>query len=210
MRRQSALLPLCAFAAAVTAAMPGLAADPARLIAGLGFELQSVVSGLPNEQRPAEFRRLFETDFDVPRIARFVFGRSWQMVSPDQQLQLLAMFEDYLIASYGDRLVDYANRGETPVVTGSRRVPGGAVVSSQVALARNPTQGGRGAPLAPITVDWRLVKHHHTYKIVDVIVDGVSMAVTQRLDFAGAIEREGGEPTALVSVLRARIAGGTP
>jgi phospholipid transport system substrate-binding protein len=210
MTRQSALIPLCAFAAAALLAAPSLAADPARMIAGLGIELQSVVRTIPDERRPAEFRRIFEQDFDLPQIAQFVFGRSWQLGSPAQQLPVLASFENYLIASYGDRLVDYANRGETPIVTGSRHVPGGAIVSSEVVLGRNPTQGGRGVPLAPVTVDWRLVKEGGVYKIVDVIVDGVSMAVTKRLELADAIEREGGEPTAIVSVLRARSTGGAP
>jgi phospholipid transport system substrate-binding protein len=153
---------------------------------------------------------LFEQDFDLQQIAGFVFGRCWRLASPAQQRQLLASFEDYLIASYGDRLVEYAERGETPIVIGSRPDADGLIVSSEVPLARNPTQGGRGAPLPPVQVDWRLDAENGGYKIIDVIVDGVSMAVTERLEFAVALEREGGEPSALVALMRARTASGLP
>jgi phospholipid transport system substrate-binding protein len=208
--KRTALISFLAFFGAAPLAQPSLAADPAEMIAGLGEQLQFVARHVPSDRRPAEFQRLFEQDFDLPQIAGFVFGRCWRLATAGQQRQLLASFEDYLIATYGDRLVDYADRGETPVVTSARRTEDGAIVSSQVVLARNPTQGGRGVPLAPVRVDWRLVDESGAYKIVDVIVDGVSMAVTERLDFAEALEREGGELGALATLLRARTANAVP
>lgn len=191
-------------AAATVPSSPTQAEDATGFIAGLGTQLEFVARDVPTEQRTAEFRQLFRQDFDVPVIARFVFGRYWQIATPPQQQELLAVFEDYLVSSYGARLSAYADSGQAPIVIGSRPVEDGALVSSEVNLGRNPTQGGRGAPLAPIRVDWSVVEEGGTYKIIDVIFDGVSMAVTQRLEFADEIQRDGGQLPALVALLRER------
>jgi phospholipid transport system substrate-binding protein len=197
---------LLAGATVVSTPGAGAGADPTAFIAGLGAQLQIVTRTVPTEQRPAEFRQLFRQDFDVPAIARFVFGRYWQVATPPQQQELLAGFEDFLVSSYGGRLSAYADSGAAPVVLGSRPVEDGALVSSEVILGRNPTQGGRGAALPPIRVDWRLNEAAGAYRITDVIIDGVSMAVTQRLEFANVIQREGGQVPALVAMLRQQTA----
>jgi phospholipid transport system substrate-binding protein len=210
MPRTPTLIALLAVSAATALAIPSHAADPTQMIAGLGLQLQFVARHVPSERRAVEFERLFEQSFDLPQIARFVFGSYWRAATPAQQQELLASFEAYLAATYGERLIDYADRGETPIVTGCRREAEGMIVSSEVALARNPTQGGRGAPLAPVRVDWRLVNNGNDYKITDVIVDGISLALTERLEFAQAVERDGGKPAALVALLRTRTASAAP
>ncbi|HUC70012.1 MAG TPA: ABC transporter substrate-binding protein [Stellaceae bacterium] len=207
MTRRSVLGAAAVLAAVTAPSTPGVAADPAAFIAGLGAQLQIVARNVPSDQRPAEFRQLFDQDFDMPAIARFVFGRYWQIATALQQQELLAVFEDYLVSTYGDRLSAYADSGRAPIVIGSRPIEDGALVSSEVIFGRNPTQGGRGAPLAPIRVDWRLTEAGEAYKITDVIVDGVSMAITQRSEFAGEIQRQGGQVPALVDMLREETAG---
>ena len=57
-----------------------------------------------------------------------------------------------------------------------------------------------GAP--PLKVDWRVGKSAKGYKINDVVVEGVSMAVTQRQEFASVIQRNGGQIDALLKLLR--------
>jgi phospholipid transport system substrate-binding protein len=88
-------------------------------------------------------------------------------------------------------------------VTGSRLDPEGAVVSSQINLANGggPRAGGHGPTVLPIKVDWHLTAQNGSYKINDVVVDGISMAVTQRSEFTSAIERQGGQVQALLATL---------
>ena len=78
-------------------------------------------------------------------------------------------------------------------MTGSRAAPDGSLVSSEIVRPN-------GAP--PAKVDWLLTEHDGAYKISDVIVEGVSMAVTQRSEFASVIQRHGGQVEGLITALR--------
>ena len=92
-------------------------------------------------------------------------------------------------------------------MTGSRLDPEGTVVSSQINIANGggPRAGGHGPTVLPIKVDWRLTAQNGSYKINDVIVDGISMAVTQRFEFTSAIERDGGQLQGLLASLRQQM-----
>ena len=85
---------------------------------------------------------------------------------------------------------------------GSARPEGdnASVVQSQIALA-NSNQ-------PPVRVDWRVTGHGNAYKISDVTVEGVSMALTQRQEFASVIQRGGGQLDALLKVLREKTGQG--
>lgn len=177
--------------------LPAAAADPTALISSLGNRALEVLGkGTTEAQRAARFRELLREDFDVPGIARFVLGRYWNTATEEQRAEFVKLFEGYVAQAYATRLAEYA--GETFKVTGSRPDPDGAVVSSQIL---------RPAGQAPIKVDWRLSGRGGVYKISDVSVDGISMAVTQRSEFASVIQHNGGQVEGLIAMLRQRSAG---
>ena len=174
------------------------AADPAAVITNLGNRALEVLgkSATP-AQRVARFHELFREDFDVPGIARFVLGRYWKTATTEQQGEFTKLFEDYIALVYSSQLAAYS--GETLRVTGSRADPEGAIVASEII---RPS----GAP--PVKVDWHMTDQHGTYKISDVAVDGISMAVTQRSEFASVIQRNGGQVQGLIAMLRDKTANG--
>ena len=183
-----------AFAPATPAAA---AADPAALISQLGNRALEVLGqGSTPSQRVARFRELLREDFDVPGIARFVLGRYWNIATEQQRAEYVKLFEDYVALAYSTRLAEYT--GETFKVTGSRPEGDGAIVSSQIV---------RPGGAAPVKVDWRLTGRNGVYKISDVSVDGISMAVTQRSEFASVIQHNGGQVQGLIAMLREKTAG---
>jgi len=149
----------------------------------------------PAVERQARFRELFHNDFDSPGIARFVLGRYWRTASPDEQKEFLKVFEDYVVYVYTARLSDF--EGEQFKINGARPDQDTVVVSTDVVTP--------GAP-QPLKVDWRLVNDDGAYKIADVIVDGVSMLVTQRSEFASVIQRHGGQVQGLLDLMRQKTA----
>jgi len=158
------------------------------------------------------FRQIFRADFDVPGIARFVLGPYWRLASPAQRQEFLALFENYIVQTFSGRLSQYAESSDAPRVTGSRLDPEGAVVSSQINLANGggPRAGGHGPTVLPIKVDWHLTAQNGSYKINDVVVDGISMAVTQRSEFTSAIARQGGQVQALLATLHQQTPSALP
>jgi phospholipid transport system substrate-binding protein len=172
------------------------AADPAAMISTLGSRaLQVLGKGATPAQRTERFRELLREDFDVPGIARFVLGRYWNTATEEQRAEYVKLFEDYIAMAYATRLAEYT--GETFKVTGSRPDADGAIVSSQIVRP-----GG-----APVKVDWRLTARNGVYKISDVSVDGISMTVTQRSEFASVIQHNGGQVQGLITMLREKTAG---
>src|SRR6516165_10477140 len=146
---------------------------------------------VPATERLTRFRQLFQADFDGPGIARFVLGRYWRSASEQEQQEFLKLFEDYVVFVYGTRLSSF--NGETFKVRGSRTDESGTVVSTDII---SPS----GEP--PIKVDWRLVADRGAFKINDVIIEGISMMVTQRSEFASIIQRHGGQVGGLLALMR--------
>jgi phospholipid transport system substrate-binding protein len=200
MRRSLLTAAFIVLGGALAPAIPAAAAaDPAAVISNLGNRALEVLGkNAPQSQRVARFRELLREDFDVPEISRFVLGRYWNVATEEQRAEFVKLFEEYIALAYSTRLAEYT--GETLKVTGSRPDADGAVVSSQIL---------RPAGAAPVKVDWRLIGRNGAYKISDVSVDGISMAVTQRSEFASVIQHNGGQVQGLITMLREKTGGST-
>jgi len=178
----------------LTAAPKVIAADASVFMNELWHHAVEVLSKkLPQSERLTRFRELFHADFDGPGIARFVLGRYWRSASEQEQQEFLRLFEDYVVFVYGTRLSNF--NGETFKVRSSRTDESGTVVSSDIL-------GPSGE--APIKVDWRLITDKGAFKINDVVIEGISMLVTQRSEFASVIQRHGGQVGGLLTMMRER------
>ncbi len=147
--------------------------------------------GMSHDDRKAAFKKLLGNKFDMQTIGRFALGRYWQTATPTQRKEYLSLFQRMTIEVYSQRFSDY--QGQSLKVNGSR--PEGAadtLVNSVIVQDSGP----------PVKVDWRVRQKDGGYKVVDVIVEGVSMAVTQRSDFASVIQRGGGRLEVLLAHLR--------
>ena len=143
--------------------------------------------------RAKRFRELFTETFDVPVIGRFALGAPWRTASESDRTEYLKAFEDYIVASYATRFADYG--GEKIRTTGSRKGEDDEVfVSSDFVRAQG----------APVRVVWRVRPAQGSWRIIDVIIEDVSMAITQRDDFSATIQRNGGKISALIDALKSK------
>jgi phospholipid transport system substrate-binding protein len=192
---------LVALAFAVGAPAPSRAAsDPAGFIADLGSKAVNVLTSTASEaERERQFRVLFEQAFDLPAISRFVLGPYWRTATEAQHEEFTKLFENYVIHAYSVRFNAYAGQ---QLKVGATRPDGdsGALVQSEIALP-NSSQ-------PPVKVDWRVGKTGDSYRITDVTVEGVSMALTERQEFASVIQRGGGQIDALLKLLREKTGQG--
>lgn len=158
-----------------------------RAIAGL---TDANVAKPDREQR---FRRLLNEGFDVAHIARFVLGRYWRVASETERAEYLRLFEDFIVNSYAQRFGEYA--GENLKVTNTRAAADDVTVFSDLLRPNGPA----------VKVEWKLRRDGSSFRIVDVVVEGVSMSITQRDDFSATIQRSGGKVEGLLAVLRDKI-----
>jgi phospholipid transport system substrate-binding protein len=149
---------------------------------------------VPAGQRTARFRQLFDSDFDVQGIARFVMGPQGRSMSPEQQQEFATLFRDYVAQTYSDKLATY---GGSPFrVTGTRQNGEETIVTSQV-----QRQNGN-----PVELTWHVANRGGKFLVTDVQVDGASMKVSQRDQIAAIVQRNGGRSDALLSVMRQQVA----
>ena len=166
---------------------------PALFLEGFGNQaIKLLAETAPGEaKREAEMRRLLNEGFDIEFIGRFVLSRYWRSASEAERAEFRQLFEDYLIAAYGRRFGTYSGEkfviGQTFPQDDER-----AVVRSDVVRPRGDT----------MTVDWRVQRREGKWRVVDIMVEGVSMMVTQRSEFTALLQRENGSIAALNQRLR--------
>lgn len=165
-------------------------------IQSLGDKVITVLkdSSLNEEQREQTFHQLFVEGFDVPSISRFTLGRFWRQATPQQRSEYTQLFEDFVIRTYASRFGQYS--GQQFELKDVRQEPSGdSMVQSVISQPNGP----------PVRIDWRVRGSNGNYKIVDVVVEGYSMAITQRQEFASVIENGGGKVETLIAALRTKV-----
>lgn len=148
--------------------------------------------GISREKRVARFRELLNENFAVKSIGRWALGRYWRKATLAERSEYLILFENLIVTSYVDRFERYS--GETLTVTKTVvKKAGDAIVYSQIT---------RSQGIKPVNVNWRVRAREGKFKIIDVIVEGISMGQTQRSEFASVIRQNGGKIQGLLEKLR--------
>lgn len=154
---------------------------------------------LPEAEKRRMFRQTVDEVVDVPRVTTFVLGKYARTVTPAQRQEFATVFRRYAESVYEKRIGDY--HGQTLAVTGSVvRKPGDVVVSSTVTRA----------PAEPLPIAWRVLDAGGGWKVVDVQVRGVWLAITQQQDFVSTIDQAHGDVGVLTGQLRTATADGAP
>ena len=143
----------------------------------------------------ARFDELLSDTFDMEGIGRFLLGRYWRLATPEERDAYLKAFKESIVYTYTARFDEYA--GQKLVVDGSRE-------DGQFTLVNSRIVDPNGS--ADVKVEWRLIRQGDSFKVVDVVIEGVSMSVTQRQEYASVIQSNGGEVKALVKALNERMA----
>lgn len=183
-----------AFALCATA--PAMSADsPKQMVERLGGTAVTILADpdVEPEERTRKFADLFSRGFDLPLVARIVLGRYWRVATPEQKAEYVSLFEAYVINTYANRLNSYA--GQTLRITGANPI------SDNETMVNSVIEQPQGEP---VKVDWRVLDRGGELKIVDVLVEGISMAISQRSEFGAVIANNGGNVEALLVRLRAQ------
>lgn len=147
-------------------------------------------------ERREKFGGLVRTYFDMPGIGRFLLGRYWRTATDAEQEAYLTAFTENMIYTYSRRFDEYG--GQKLVIDGTREDGRFDIVSSRIV---SPNSGEQ------FRLEWRVIEDGGSFKIVDIVIEGVSMSVTQRQEYASVIQNNGGKVQALIDALNRQMAG---
>jgi phospholipid transport system substrate-binding protein len=146
-------------------------------------------------ERRLRFEDIFHRVFEVEAIAKFVLGRYARRATSKEKQAFLPLFKKTISDIYAARFKNYNN--ERFEVTHARPIgDSGVRVFSKIIR-----------PLAePVIVEWKVYKNKKgQLRITDVIVERISMSMTQRSEFSSIIQKNGGTVSGLNKVLKQRL-----
>ena len=190
---------ILAFALDLTVASTARASDAASPQGATEFiktlsEQVAAIRALENENLPetkrAALRNLIRIGFDLDATSQFVLGKFWGRAPAEQRAEFKDLFTEYLLNTYASHLNGY--RIDTlAVVAGNRVAEDDFLVQTSIERA---TDTGNAV--------WRVRARDSEYRIIDVVIDRISFALTHRSEFVSIISRGGLEK--MLEVLRER------
>lgn len=154
-----------------------------------------------DEEREARLRVLLDENFAVDDIGEWVLGRYWRRATPEEREEYLKLFEEMIITTYVRRFKNYSGEALEVGRAFLSSDDGDIIVDSRI-VRPNAVEN------ESINVGWRVRSYEDGPKIVDVILEGVSMGQTQRSEFASVIMHHGGTVAGLIDVLRDKVKDG--
>ena len=151
--------------------------------------LQDVVSADKTQtEKETLFRQAFVEAVDLKSVGQFVLGTAWKKASEEEKNNFLNAFTDLTVKTWGERFNLYT--GQEIIFEGSRNAERKQIYVDSVIQDKEPVE-----------VIWRLRPYQDTYKIVDIIVEGVSMVSTYRNDYRSFLQQNGNSVSALTQEL---------
>ncbi|MDH3664999.1 MAG: ABC transporter substrate-binding protein [Alphaproteobacteria bacterium] len=141
-----------------------------------------------------------ESQTDLSLLARMTMGRYWRRASARQRERFVDVFRRYLLQSFISRLRRYtgtdlaAARDRFDIIGTQKAGKSDVVVRSRIKPPSGP----------PLKVDWRIRSRGDRLFIIDLVVEGVSLLITQRSEFSSVLERIGID--GLIGELQTRVA----
>lgn len=170
---------------------PPVAEDFIKNVTSDGIE-QIINSDVSQEQKDARFERLFNNSLDLDFIGRFVLGRYWNTATPSQRKEFINVYRQMNIKTWSKRFDEF--KGKKFVFNGT------SPSNSQNQIFVNttvPMQQG-----APAKVIWRVKDTNGNLKIVDIIIENVSLAITARNEYTAYIKKSKNGIDDLITDLR--------
>ena len=149
-------------------------------------------NSITQNEKEKRFGKLFDENFDVPSISRFVLGKYWKSATTNQKKVFFVTFRNYMVKTYSSKFNEYS--GEKLSLLNYENEPNLKLFVVHTALNRQNDP--------PIKVDWRVGLKKDRYVILDIIIEGISLAVTQRSEFVSVIDHNDGNLDNLIKLLK--------
>ena len=176
----------------------GYSSDPKQFISEIVNEAKSVlVESNSTDFKAKKLSEIALKTVDIKGVAYYSIGKYRKKLSDDQLKEYLSLFEKYFLKSFTSRLTDYSDPKIDVVSTEVINPKYTIVKSILLATDKKPE----------VKIEWRVyTKNPDKPLIRDLIIEGLSLARTQKEEFASVIESNDGDITKLFDTLKEFIA----
>lgn len=160
--------------------------------------LALVAEGGSSESKAPALLSIMRSRAAMPQIARFAAGVVWREMNDDQQKRFTEAFENFLAVIYARRFQEYSggvkqgadNYTVDGVINAGKK---GLLVRTRIARPDGP----------PVLVEWLVTDQPGRVVIADIVIEGVSLLITQREEIGSMFEARGGDVEKLIADLSA-------
>jgi phospholipid transport system substrate-binding protein len=152
-------------------------------------------TSLSQTEKERDLRNLFRQNFDTPAISRFVLGKHWRGASTAERQDFVDAFEEMNTRQFLAMVGEFSQEMFSVVkVQEDAAKPSLSLVSTKIGQSEGE----------PISAVWRVRNNDGQYKILDIVVEGVSMAITLRHEYGTVVKTDGVD--GLIAIMREKNA----
>ena len=172
---------------------PTYAKNPSDLIKEIVDQASEVLSSDdPVESKIIKLNHIAERSVDINGIGMYTLGKYRKSISEEDKSKYQKLFKSYFLKSFSSRLVDYTDP-KINVVSEKK-------VSDKYTIVNSILEANKGRP--EVKIDWRIyTKNPEKPLIRDLMVEGLSLARTQKEEFNSVIQNNNGDINSLFKVL---------
>ena len=169
------------------------AKDPSALINEIVDEAATILSSEdPVESKIIKLNAIAERSVDIDGIGMYTLGKFRKSIDEKQKSKYQKLFKSYFLKSFSSRLVDYTNP-RINVISQKKINEKYTIVNSILEATSKRPQ---------VTIDWRIYTKNRDIPLIrDLIVEGLSLARTQKEEFNSIIQNNDGDINALFKTL---------
>jgi len=147
--------------------------------AAAGPEAEAVISGTAAQiSDPVKGKDALRQSIDLPAVANFTLGKHARRISDADREKFAAAFENYLIDNFEDHRQKFA-QAKVEVLGSKDRSPTDSIVETRITPAGEKSQ----------TVRWRVIERDGNWRVVDVELLGLWLAIEQRAQIAAILDQ---------------------
>lgn len=152
-------------------------------------------SNVTEKEKQARFTKLFNEDLDLDFIGKFVLGRYWRTANAQQRKEFIDVYRKLNIQMWSQRFDEFKGKHFEFIGTEKSKSADQIFVNTQVPMPEG----------APASVKWRVKDNSGNLRIVDIIIENVSLAQTARSEYTSYIQKSPNGIDGLIKDLRAKL-----
>ena len=174
-----------------------LAIDPEIFVQSTVNRASKILSeGLTKERKMLELQKIAKDTVDIKGIGFYTLGSVRKVLSEEEKEEYAELFEKYFLKSFSSRLAEYTN----PEIN----VLSKEILNKNYTIVNSLLKGTSERP--EIKIDWRIyTKYPEKPLIRDLIIEGLSLARTQKEEFNSVLQSNNNDITELFKALKAFI-----